>query len=222
MTKQKMWYLVGGGIVALLAILLFTGVLQAGWYSLFEPRNCNDTPYDKDCTCSEGQEKISGHWANLATFHCEESAQLLIDPDSPTFESDAVEFVQEYLSTYCGATCEDLSCGNLCAGPFPTYPDDSCISAIFGYAQNGARVVNVECTRVTEWGSNNLPKSSVNPWRMEFYVESATDTPIVDEFLKQSNYCVSPDMTKSCMYPDLPLNVVPGNYLGSVFGPSIG
>ena len=185
-------------------------------------KSCVETPFNDDCYCAIGYDKIpvSKSFWQYGKWYCEPT-DLFLDPDSPTFETDAIEYVQGYLSQNCGDTCVDLECGGSCrlqdhdgssfGSTHPTYPNDRCISAVYGQGSSGERIINVECVVITEWDSENRPSSGTIPWRMNFFVESAEDEPKAYDFF--SNYC-SNGITRC----EPPVTIVPYTAPLSIFG----
>jgi len=215
-------------LIILGVILLFPGLIQSIVSIVSgEVASCEDSPFNPECICP-GERKISVPWLGVPRWSCENIEQLIIDPESLTFEQDALNFVTEYLTLHCGDTCTDLSCGDICGrtvdGEFipsatPIFPDDRCISAVFGFGSGGERVVNVECIVITERDSQNRPRSGTIPWRMSFFVESATGTPRTRSV--SSNYCSDPEVTEICEPPlevvSAPLSIFSEPQLGSGF-----
>lgn len=200
--KTKMTIGAISGIV--LVIVIGTFILMPNlWESIGalitgQVSSCEDTPYDAKCICEVGIErKISVPWLGIPRWDCEVLEDLLIDPESPTFESDAILFAEEYLSRWCGSIATDFTCGTTdCVQGNPTFPNNRCISAGFGYGANGERIVNVECIEVTEWDEQNRPTSGRIPWRMQFYVESTTGTP--KTMFPESNYYYNESTGQKC------------------------
>lgn len=266
--------------VAIVAIVLLVPGLLPSLGTLFTTTvsSCEDTPYDTDCFCELGVErKIRVPWLGIPKWSCENLEALLIDPESATFESDAIAFAEEYLSRWCpsvwvdtcgGYVCgcppENPSCGGF-ASSHPIYPNQACISAVWGYGSQGARVANIECLRMNTWNTpqgeltheetiaiygnqynaNIQPSSGTAPWRMEFFVESETDTPTTLEVFVHSNYCYNALTEKKCTHQsicdyytanpsdwtlahpgwcvgNLPLNIVPTDYPMSFFVQQLG
>ena len=265
--QQNYMKIAGVSVIALVAVvLLVPGLLDSiGSYFTGQVSSCEDTPYNPACTCETGVErKISVPWIGVPRWSCENIEELLIDPESPTFETDALSFVQEYLRRNCGEIALNMSCGEICSATNPSgCHEPEYISAVFGYGSQGARVVNVECVNVNEWddsgeqcsthdnctgsyyacieGTCKRQKSGTIPWRMQFFVESETDTPTVQEVFVQSNYVYNAALEQSCAHSsycdyvyanptqytidhpgwcvgDLPLNVVPTDYPMSILG----
>ncbi|RLB09384.1 MAG: hypothetical protein DRG27_04520 [Deltaproteobacteria bacterium] len=185
-----------------------------------EPQPCDTAPYNENCICGENERKIYVPWLGIPKWSCENVEQLILDPESPTFEQDAIEFVKAYLSANCGDVCTNLECGDLCSqGGIPQDGSDRCISAVFGYGETGERIVNVECIATEEWYDNGLPKSGYILWRMNFFVESETGIPKAYTNLFQ-NYCVDPTLTERC---EPPVEEVPYTFsVFSVFQPQLG
>jgi len=152
--KPLMW--AGGIIIVLFAINFLLPGVFAGYGTFHDV--CEKTPYDKDCICPEDSRKISTTWAFGGIQTCEVLEDLILDPESPTFEQDAVDFAKEYLSRYCGSICTDLECGPIKAilneetGEITTNEHgDRYMDAEWGVLGTGARTVNIECIYVTEW-----------------------------------------------------------------------
>ena len=183
---------------------------------------CDDAPYDSECVCVEGDRKVPVPWLGIPRWSCETLEELLIDPDSPTFESDALQFTEDYLTRFCGFEganiCTDISCGEPCVGTGPVFPINRCKQPSYGWSTQGARLVNVECIEITEWSTpqgemtheealavfGNEPNANIRessgklPWRMSFFVESPTGTPTTLELFAWANYCLNPEQTISC------------------------
>lgn len=217
-------------IVAAVAFSVGAPTIAMGWINQITgtQNNCEIDPYNTLCVCNADERKIDVPWLGLPKFDCEVVQNLIIDPESPTFEDDAISYAQSYLSNNCGI-CGDLSCGNPCGilidgqwvpSANPIYPEDRCISAVFGYGAEGERVVNIECVVVDEWGPQNQALSGYILWRMNFFVESETMIP--NTYPNMDNYCLNDEQTQRCTYqeycdmaggaewcvPDLPMEVV--------------
>jgi len=150
--------------------------------------SCLTTPYDSKCNCAEGFRKIYVPWMSIPKWSCEELDALLLDPESPTFQEDAIVFVKAYLTEHCGDVCGDIYCGELCEEGHPYICEqDLYMKAGFGYDKHGRRLVLVECIRVLTRDEEGRAKSGTTPWTMSFLVESATDTPLA--YKVQQNYC---------------------------------
>jgi len=205
----------------LILLLVVGGFLYAKTYN----PSCTFDPYNPNCTCPEGYRKIYVPWLGEDRWSCEKIENLVLDPESPTFEEDAKEFVKNYLLTYCGDICTDLDCGIECGrGNVPVDGNNKCISSVYGYGEEGKRTVNVECRVITEWsdggiscnsnsdcgewewcykGECRLPSSGFSPWRMQFLVESETGKPVTYKVFSSSNYCYNPDTNKKCTLPEV-------------------
>jgi len=238
--KQKQLLYIGIAVVA--AFVLFPGLIESlGAMVGGQASSCEDTPYDADCFCEVGIErKISVPWIGVPRWSCETLDELLIDPESANFETEAIAFAEEYLSRWCQNIATDFTCGTeRCISGNPIYPETKCISAVFGYGVTGERVVNVECVEVTAWDAQNRPTTGRLPWRMEFYVESTTDTPVT--MFPESNYYYNETTGQKCTHQsycdyvaddpytlehpgwcvgDLPLDVRPfvPDFMQSIFG----
>jgi hypothetical protein len=232
-------------VIGIVAVGLFAvGMPQvvSGWVNQIQGilQNCNIDPYNALCTCDPNQRKIDVPWIGVPRWHCENLQELILDPESPTFGTDAISFTQEYLRRECGNLCTDLSCGQPCfmdgASDIPIDGSNRCMTAVYGYGDSGARVVDIECRVVDEYipgtpggctshtecgswehcvdGECVLPKSGYSPWRMFFFVESATGIPLAHEFM--DNYCVNPELTERCepyveIIPYNQLTIIPFN-----------
>ena len=212
-------------IIIIVALVFFPGLIESiGAAFSGQVSSCEDTPYAENCICGEGERKVSLTVTGLTRYICEDLEQLLIDPDSPTFESDAIQFSEDYLVRYCGFEgeniCTNLSCGSLCPSGFPTpgFPENKCIDATIEASTTGGRIVRVRCFEVTEWDTpqgiltheqtlnafGSEPNSEITlakdrvPWSVHFFVESETDIPSAWEVMSQSNYCISQDRTMKC------------------------
>jgi hypothetical protein len=166
--------------------------------------DCEFVPYDSGCVCSPiGERKISVPWFGLPKWDCENLDLLLIDPESPTFQDDAIAFTKNYLTYYCGSTCDNLDCGEVCG---PTHPDvcndDLYMTAAYGYGSAGERLVSIECVQVKERYPDGRQKSGSLPWRMMFLVESPTEIPVIYDVFLSSNYCVDSTKTNRCAPPE--------------------
>lgn len=188
---------------------------------------CSEAPYNPDCICpsDDNWRRVDISWTLVGNrYRCENLDWLILDPESPTFEDDSIQFAKDYLNTYCGDICTDLECGEMCilSGTTPADGSNRCMDASWGVAgTTGERLVNIECREVTEWettqtscsvnedcnmnawfvchnGLCGRPSSGVSPWRMEFYVESETGQPVAPEVLMWSNYCIDPAITTRC------------------------
>lgn len=207
-------------IVLGIALLLYFSPIGSA-LGLKAPKNCNEDGYNELCYCDQGQRRIFVPWVGMDKWHCENLELLLIDPESETFEEDSLAFIQNYLYYYCDSVCDVIECGDFCAGGTPQGGADRCMNAVWGYGSTGSRAVNIECMVITEW-ENGLPSTGYIPWRMEFLVESETDTPVAYEVYAASNYCVDSAATKRCAPPEycdatggencfgqLPINFIP-------------
>jgi hypothetical protein len=231
-------------VIAVIALILIVpGILGSLSSLVGNPLSCENAPYDAKCTCGSGERKISVPWLGVPRWDCENLELLLIDPESPTFEDDAISFTKNYLEYYCGSICTDLSCGSTCQGEGgfdSTHPSDEsenpCMAAVYGYGVEGERLVNIECVEVEEWYADGNPKSGTCPWRMFFFVESETNNPKAYPFM--DNYCTNPERTKLCttqqqcdywksVHPGeddswciglLPIDVIPYPPTASIFG----
>jgi len=184
-----------------------------------DPDHCDITPYNPDCTCNPGERKEKLPYGRLTRWDCVVTDDLILDPDSETFQSDAIQYVKDYLGLYCGDICGDINCLDpnmsdeafcLYAGSPPT-GYDRCMSADIGVGPTGGRLANIECKTVLEWYPDGSPKSGKIPWRMNFFVESPTHTPSMYSFWK--SYCVGyvGDNLTRC---EPPMNIVPYNTTG--------
>ncbi|RLJ00635.1 MAG: hypothetical protein DRP06_01705 [Candidatus Aenigmatarchaeota archaeon] len=232
--KSKNWFIYGGGLIILSVITLFfifPGLGASIWSTIAnQPSHCSETPYDSECYCEQGERKIYVPWVGVPKWSCENVEQLLLDPESPTFEEDAIKFAQDYLALYCGDVCTDLDCGPVCEyydkttnSTIKNEWEDRCIDAVWGYGNSGARLVNIECKVVTEWEYSSTPcevesdcnglawehcyqgrcvmqKGGYNPWRMEFFVDSETEIPTTLEVFSRDNYCYDVGTNKKCAH----------------------
>jgi len=162
-------YLKYGGIVLLvvLGVLFLVPGLISNIGALFsgEISSCDIAPYSSNCFCEEGQRKISVPWLGVPRWSCETLEDLLLDPESPTFEDDAISFSEEYLSRNCGEIFTDACHGVICGCPeenpncgsfassHPIYPTKACIAPVWGWGSQGARLVNVECLEMKTWNT---------------------------------------------------------------------
>ncbi len=193
----------GVGILVLAIVLLVPGILPTiGAMFTTQVSSCEDTPYDPDCVCELGVErKISVPWLGIPRSDCEVLADLLIDPESPNFEAEAIAFAEEYLSRWCSNIATDFSCGDAaseCIQGNPIWPNNKCIQAGFGYNASGERIASIECIEVTEWDSQNRPVKGNLPWRMRFQVESTTGVPTT--MFPESNYYYNADTQQKCTH----------------------
>ncbi len=209
-------------VIGLIAALVFPGWIESIGNAIFgEVSSCEDTPYDVDCFCEAGIErKISVPWIGVPRWSCETLGELLIDPESPTFEADAIAFSEEYLSRWCSTIATDFTCGTgVCVtGTGPIYPINKCLTAGFGYNIEGARSANIECVEQKTWqtpqgeltheealaiygnqpNADIWPSSGSLPWRMFFFVESETGTP--KTMFPESNYYYNADTKQKCTH----------------------
>lgn len=210
----------GAVILTTFVILLATGILPyVGAIFLVETTSCEYTPYDPDCVCELGIErKINVPWIGVPRWSCETLGELLIDPESTNFESESIAFAEEYLSRWCPTVYTDVCDGKICERYSPTYPNNACISASWGWSITGERIANIECVTVKEWSTpagiltheealavyGNEPNLDVRessgnlPWRMQFYVESKTGLPTT--MFPESNYVYNPTTGKKCAH----------------------
>jgi len=212
-------------IIGILILLLVVGgFLYAKTYN----PSCTFDSYNPNCTCPEGYKKVYMPWHGKDRWTCEKIENLILDPDSPTLEQDAIEFTKNYLSTYCRDICTDFNCGTKCGkGIVPIDGDNKCINSIYGYGAGDKSfelTVNVECRVINEWsdrgiscnsnsdcgewewcykGECRLPSSGFSPWRMEFLIESDAGNPVTLDIMKQNNYCYNTDTNKKCTLPEV-------------------
>lgn len=201
------------GILPLLAIVVIGAlvVIPGAWQSVYSSLtgasiNCEVAPYSDSCSCAEvGQRKISVPWVGIPKWDCENIDKLLIDPESPTFEQDAISFAKNYFDYYCNDVCEDTECGDICQGTPITCGTntDRYMTAVYGYSSEGERLVNIECNVITSRNQDGTQKSGYSPWRMNFLVESETEIATVYQVLEQSNYCSNSAETRICATPNI-------------------
>lgn len=225
------------GVIAFVGALVAVPGLANSITSMIidSEQTCSDAPYNTECYCFTGYRKTYVPWLGVPRWHCEKLEALLLDPDSQNFETEAVNFVQSYLANncgniwtdacngvYCGCTPENPDC-DAYASSHPIYPNNACISPVFGYGNTGARLVNVECVVMTTWGTpqgelmheealiiygnqpneNIRPSSGTCPWRMQFFVESETQIPTTLEVLSRSNYCYNSETEQKCTHQSI-------------------
>lgn len=182
------------GVIAVAVVLLMPGLAQSLISMITgEPLHCSMTPYSTDCLCNSDERKVSVPWGGLPRWYCETLDDLLLDPDSPTFEQDAIDFAGAYLDRHCGSVCTDLSCSS------------GTIEAVYGWGVEGFRLANIECRVELEPGTGFVP------WRMNFLVESETGVPVAYEFFK--NYCYDPAYTNKC---EPPMDIIPYSPTASI------
>jgi len=200
-----------------------SGLIPGGWRVCDASVSCLEDKYCDLCSCPEGYNKIPISKSFGGGWYCESNDDLILDPESETFEEDALQFVQDYLESYCGDICTDLECGELCTDGNPIIcNEDRYMVASWGQGKSGARLVNVECIVVTDWDDSGVPcqthedctgdyrscqdgtckrqSKGTIPWRMWFYVESPTGVPIVHRFF--DNYCADPSETMRCTFQE--------------------
>lgn len=181
--------------------------------------DCREDHWNTDCICDAGERKVAIGYA----FTCENVDRITIDPESPTFEEDSIEFVDSWFTTSCGDIFQGLECGGVCSEARPDLcTADRYMIASWGYSNN-RRIVVIECV-------DNVNSNS--PWRVLFYVESATDTPMATGAASARNYYYNPTQDQVCAtqeYCDyhgnptncnglLPIEIIPGETLFSIFG----
>lgn len=220
-------FIIGSLVLVGLVLFAVPGLIESiGALFSGEVAHCDDDPFSLagECFCDEGERKVtfgsSGFvWEERSI--CEELEALLIDPDSPTFESDAIQFSEDYLIRHCGSegvnicTDESLQCGDPCIGSTPTFPDNKCVAPSYGFSDSGGRIANIECVRIDEWeviatgekitheealsrygnqSTNEIRVSSGTlPWRVWFFVESETDVMEGWELMAEQTYCYNPN-----------------------------
>ncbi len=224
--KNKIFIII---ILVASMFLIFSKIGLSIWsIAMDQPRHCSETPFADNCYCDKGEIRDEGTWSigsdiSFTIYSCYKPENLLLDPNSPNFEEEAIEFAQQYLDLYCGNICTDLSCGNLepCdpATGLPKTNSDGCILAEITYTPEGHREVEVMCKKTKEkfvTGSCNTSedcgffeicdngkcyqiKSSTISWQMKFYVTSSNGTPV--SRYPSENYCFSPDGTEKCTPP---------------------
>ena len=169
-----------------------------------EPEYCMYAPYDENCICPDGERKIYVPWVGVPRWSCENVENLVLDPESPTFEQDAIDFTKAYLNQYCGDICSDLSCGDMstCIQGIPPEGKDKCIEATYGYDESGNRLANIECKVVTEWDSSGRATTGYISWGMEFYVESETGQPMTRDIFITNNFCYNTETETKCAMPE--------------------
>lgn len=205
--SQNRNLLIGIGVLIFAVFIVFPGLIQSiGAQVAGQVVSCEDAPYAVNCVCQD--RKVEVPWLGVPRFSCETPNNLLIDPDSPTFEADAVSFAVGYLGNSCGTVCTDLQCGGQCepGENNPLFPEDRCINATFGYGVDGVRRVNVECVWIQEFqdiGGVMKPKTGTIPWRLEFLVESETDVIQVKEIDLSANYCYTDGADSYCASQEL-------------------
>lgn len=218
--------LIGIIVVSVIMGLIFGGIFLVK--AITPTISCDDAPYNEDCFCPEGTRKVSVPLLGIPRWNCENLEQLILDPESLTFEEDAKNFVVAYLRRYCGTVCTDMTCGTnkLCTNYNSPDSVDACIDVASGHTSSGERIVNVECRVILERDELGRPKSGTIPWRMNFFIEGPTELPKVYPFF--SNYCVDPDKTERCEPPTETVNLLsiinPLNYfdkIGSGFSPTV-
>lgn len=189
--KNKRFLWIGGVVLAVVLIAWFTPI--RGLLFFGQPVSCEVNGYDSDCYCSEGEDKIFVPWVGVDRWDCENPNWLLLDPASSSFEEDAVDWVRNYLSAYCGDVCTleyTNDCGSVCySNNDLTVDNPRCMVSSFGYGASGERTVNVECDIATQFDSEGRPTNGYTPWRMIFYIESETGTPLVEPPYTEDNYC---------------------------------
>lgn len=220
-----------GSIVAVILIaaasLLFSGKANEIRYAGVDSISCEFTPYDKNCTCED--RKVYVPWNRIPKWGCEVVEELMLDPESETFEQDAMDFAMGYLDQYCGHFCRPLFCGeqySCWSDEYPNPPNPFCIEAVWGYGKEGERVASIECKKVHEWEEYGVcvtddekhkckiswgncwegvcwrQRAGTLPWQMHFYVESEGIPRALDIFALYDNYCVDVAKTGRCASPD--------------------
>ncbi len=212
-------------MTVLMVGLVLSAVAATGLETM--DKSCSWAPYDENCVCEEGERKVSVPWLGKPKWSCENIENLLLDPESPTFETDALAFAENYFSIYCGSVCTDFACGakTFCNGfTNPTDGTNECIEAVYGHDAQGSRLVNLQCIQTTEWNSMNQQcfdnsdcdslaycyqgdcvrrATAISPWKLNFLVESETNIITTSEVHVISNYCYNAETGKQCMHQSI-------------------
>lgn len=136
-------------LVAIAVVAVFAGIefvvapgIISSFFLTFGEANpyCGDAPYNPSCVCNSDENKKGVAWNGIQTetnpmkYYCE-NVDLLLDPDSPTFEQDALSFANNHLtSNY--PECDSI---NAC----PVEPEVG-----VGYTNFGKRFVTVQCREI--------------------------------------------------------------------------
>lgn len=173
--------MVAGGIALVILLAVFAlwklGIFTSIIYAVTDPSLCSDAPYDPECYCLSGYNKREAfdYWWRPNIYVCE-LENMEIDPDSPTFEADALSYmVYQFRVAGCGC---DLSCVG----------EDEEESIVWGeVASTGARLVNVECMTIIERYEDGSKKSAIEKYRYAVYAETG------EFFELTTSHCTEPD-----------------------------
>lgn len=140
--KRKYNPLLTGFLGLSLGIIIVVAISSGAVSSIIEfavgtPPSCHDTPFDKNCQCEidETRKGVAANGVQTETnpvkYYCEKT-DLLLNPDSPTFRQEALNFAQEHLSE------NYFECNSIYACPVePTVG--------VGYTNYGKRSVTIIC-----------------------------------------------------------------------------
>ena len=102
-----------GIVIAVVALIVIGFVMQmtgilGSLESMVTPKPCDEAPYAGNCICASDEDRFAFGWSGLTRYICEPDIKLL-DPDTPTFEADAIAHAQSYLNENY-ADCDMISC----------------------------------------------------------------------------------------------------------------
>lgn len=106
---QKTFFYIGGSIilVVVVALILFPGLFESiGALITGTVNYCYDAPFALNCICPEGTNKQQ---TSIPFKSFCESNELMFDPQSPTFESDALTYAKNYLRANF-PNCDSIDC----------------------------------------------------------------------------------------------------------------
>jgi len=93
--------------ILLIGVVFFPDLVNSIWTTVTgQEVSCDDAPNNPNCYCTEGFNKIE--LLGFYKYYCE-SENLMFDPQSPTFESDALAFAKAYLYEHY-PECDSIEC----------------------------------------------------------------------------------------------------------------
>jgi len=196
-------FLLLAGVFAIVMLIAIPGLGSSIISKITKtPKTCLEAPYDEKCYCPVGYRKVPVGWFGISRWTCEDLSALILDPESPNFEQEAIDFTINYLENYCYDICSEIECGNMdaCILGNPPEGKDKCIEASYGYG-DGRRMAYIRCNVVSERYPDGKPKESYTSWSMNFYVEGENGTPIIRKLLAPFNYCYNKETGKMCTLP---------------------
>ena|SRR3990167_6872554 len=162
--KQIYLTLISIAVIIGVSFFLFPGLFSNISLGFAEPQQCTDSPFFKDCTCSESFQKVGSFPAKCVKLtQIPEQVNLPID----TWE-EARKFAEQQISP--NVKCADgffwtydLT-GNIQKNQFGTYgsPVYDRLDNLVGY------ILTMECQNVQETYENGQPKSGTFAWTIYF------------------------------------------------------